>query len=51
MILKLFSRYELVKTIYTRILKPVYLELRKDAYAEEGQKRKHRKKSNGRKRN
>jgi hypothetical protein len=48
MILKIFRGYKLAKTIYSKVLKPVYLELRKDAYAEdnkpEGIKKKTRRK-------
>lgn len=33
MIFRLFKIYSTGKTIYNRILKPVYLELRKDAYS------------------
>ncbi len=32
MIFRLFKIYNTGKTIYNRVLKPVYLELRKDAY-------------------
>ena len=32
MIFRLFKIYSTGKTIYNRVLKPVYLELRKDAY-------------------
>jgi hypothetical protein len=35
MILKIFRGYQIAKTIYTKVLKPIYLELRKDAYAED----------------
>ena len=38
MFLKLFRGYKIGKTIYSKILKPVYLELRKDAYALEDSK-------------
>lgn len=35
MILKIFRGYKIGKTIYSKILKPIYEELRKDAYASE----------------
>ncbi len=35
MIFKLFRTFGTVKTVYTKILKPIYEELRKDAYASE----------------
>ena len=38
MILKLFRAYGTAKTIYTKILKPIYEELRKDAYASDDNK-------------
>ncbi len=38
-LLKLFRMYETGKFVYTKILKPAYLELRKDAYALEDNKR------------
>jgi hypothetical protein len=33
MFLRLLSAYKTAKTIYSKVLKPVYEELRKDAYA------------------
>ena len=33
MILRLYRLYKTGKTLYTKVLKPVYEELRKDAYA------------------
>lgn len=35
MILRLFQAYKTGKNIYGKILKPFYLELRKDAYADQ----------------
>lgn len=44
--LKLFRMYETGKFVYSKILKPVYLELRKDAYEleEEDKRTRNRKK-------
>ena len=39
MILKLYRAYKTGKTIYSKMLKPFYEELRKDAYATEEDKR------------
>jgi hypothetical protein len=35
MFLKLFRTYQTGKTLYKRVIKPIYQELRKDAYASE----------------
>ena len=35
MIFKLFKAYELGKLVYFKVLKPIYLNLRKDAYEAE----------------
>lgn len=44
MILKLYRAYKTGKTIYTKILKPFYEELRKDAYSTENKRTRNRKK-------
>jgi len=48
MIFRLFKIYSTGKTIYKRVLKPIYEELRKDAYATEDKRTRNRikKKSN-----
>ncbi len=48
MIFRIFKIYSTGKTIYNRILKPIYEELRKDAYATEDKRTRNRikKKSN-----
>ncbi|MFN8288078.1 MAG: hypothetical protein U0V74_15085 [Chitinophagales bacterium] len=38
-LLRLFRMYETGKFVYTKLLKPAYLELRKDAYALDADKR------------
>lgn len=43
MILKLYRAYKIGKTIYSKILKPFYEELRKDAYATEDKRTTNRK--------
>ena len=49
MIFRLYRLYKTGKTIYNRVLKPVYLDLRKDAYQlddKPNQKRKYTRKKN-----
>jgi hypothetical protein len=48
MIFRIFKIYSTGKTIYNRVLKPIYEELRKDAYATEDKRTRNRikKKSN-----
>ncbi len=45
MIFRLFKIYSTGKTIYKRVLKPIYEELRKDAYATEDKRTRNRKKN------
>ncbi len=42
MIFRLFKIYSTGKTIYNRVLKPIYQELRKDAYATEDKRTRNR---------
>lgn len=44
MLFRLFKIYSTGKTIYKRVLKPIYEELRKDAYATEDKRTRNRKK-------
>ncbi len=46
MIFKLFKYLSTAKTVYERVLKPVYEELRRDAYANEPTTTKSKKKIN-----
>ena len=39
MILRLYSIYKTGKTVYTKLLKPIYEDLRKEAYTTETDKR------------
>ena len=39
MILRIYSLYKTGKTIFSKLLKPIYEDLRKDAYADETDKR------------
>jgi hypothetical protein len=49
MIYRLYKLYKTGKTLYTRVLKPVYEELRKDAYANDTDKRTLNRKKKGNK--
>ena len=44
MIFRLFKIYSTGKTLYKRVLKPIYEELRKDAYKTEDKRTRNRKK-------
>ena len=43
MIFRIFKIYQTGKTLYTKILKPIYEELRKDAYATDDKRTNNRK--------